>query len=379
MKLNKIETLALVFIISVTFSGCIEEKKVAMIPESSPEVVETPPFVEENKPEITITAFASVNLRDNFDKKDRNLFTYNISERYYAVYNISIKNNGSDVLDFKVNDLHLRAGNETFNTSSLESGVSSLIEVLSDLEKENKIEDTTLYPNQTLSGDVVFRVNSLYDKSFILMYNTTPVTSASYEKSLNALIKAEDFDYSAALGIPPYSNLSERGGRFGSYEPDLNDYPYIWANWMNRSIFEFFKKSDAENLLKSPPNEIPLTEIKYALKVTSEKNITVLPVRTRFSYYHLFVVVDDAGNELVNKSRIQGVAILDNQTYKFQPDWALNMPQMNFTNATIVQISFQGLYGWSLAMRMPFVNQDIIFDDKLNINVVRYYPVHMVS
>jgi hypothetical protein len=381
MKLNIIEILALVFIISVTFSGCIAEKKVTQIPESSHEMAESPPFVEENKPEITITAFTSVYLRDNLDKKDINIFipTYNISERYYAIYNISIKNNGSDVLGFKLNELHLRAGNETFNTTALEPYVSSLIEVLSNLEKENKIEDSILYPNQTLSGNVVFCVNSLYDKSFLLMYNTTPVISASYEKSLDALIKAENFDYSVALGVPPYSNLSERGGMFGSYEPDLNDYPYIWANWMNRNIFEFFKKSDAENLLKSPPNEIPLTEIKYALKVTSEKNISMLPVKTQFFNNHLFVVVDDAGNELVNKSRIQGMAILNNQTYNFQPDLVLNIPQMNFTNATIVQISFQGLYGWSMAMRMPFVNQDIILDDKLNINVVRYYPIHMVS
>ncbi len=379
MKLNKIEIMVVVSIILVTFSGCIEEKKVTQIPESSSEVAVTPPSIEENKPEITITAFSSVYLRDNFDKKDRNVFTYNISERYYAVYNLSIRNNGSVVLDFKLNEFHLRAGNETFNTSALESGGSSLIEVLSDLEKENKIEDTTLYPKQTLSGDVVFRVNSLYDKSFILMYNTTPVTSASYEKSLDALMKAEDFDYSLALGVPPYNNSAERGGMEGSYEPNLSRYPYIWANWMNRSIFEFFKKSDAENLLKSPPNEIPLTEIKYVLKVISEKNISMLPVRTRFSYYHFFVVIDGAGNELVNKSRIQGMAILNNQTYKFQPDWALNIPQMNFTNATIVQISFQGLYGWSLAMRMPFVNQDIILDDKLNIIVVRYCPEQIIS
>lgn len=250
---------------------------------------------------------------------------------------------------------------------------------MADLKKENKIEDTTLYPNQTVSGDVVFRINSSYNKSFILMYNATALTSASFEKSLEALMKAEDFNYSVALGVLPYSNSSERGGMLGSNEPKIDEYPYIWPNWINRSILEFFMKSDSENLLKSSADYIPITEIIYAIKVTSERNITMLPVKTQFLYNHLFVVVDDTGNEIINKSSIQGMAILNNNTYRFQPNWALNIPQMNFSNATIVQISFQGGYGWDMAMRLPFVNHDIIFDDNMNINVIRYYPIQFIS
>ena len=42
---------------------------------------------------------------------------YNITEKYYAVYNLSIKNNGSNNLDFKLNELHVRDGNHIFNTT----------------------------------------------------------------------------------------------------------------------------------------------------------------------------------------------------------------------------------------------------------------------
>jgi len=78
--------------------------------------------------------------------------------------------------------------------------------VLEDLGNENRIEDTTLSlsPGQTVNGSVVFCVDSLYDRSFLLMYNTTPVTSSSFEESFEALEAAEHFDYSVAFGIPPY-------------------------------------------------------------------------------------------------------------------------------------------------------------------------------
>ncbi len=33
---------------------------------------------------------------------------YNLTEKYYAVYDLSIKNNGSNNLDFKLNELHVR-------------------------------------------------------------------------------------------------------------------------------------------------------------------------------------------------------------------------------------------------------------------------------
>ena len=42
---------------------------------------------------------------------------YNITEKYYAAYNLSIKNNGSKNLDFKLNELHVRDGDQIFNTT----------------------------------------------------------------------------------------------------------------------------------------------------------------------------------------------------------------------------------------------------------------------
>ena len=170
---------------------------------------------------------------------------------------------------------------------------SSLLEVLHDLEKENKLQDTVLLPGQSLNGIVAFRVNSLYNESFLLKYNTTPVTSASFEKSIEALRTAEDFNYSVALGIPPYTNVIQRGGMRGSYEPNFNDCCDTWANWVNRSIFETFQKSDVERMQKSPPDFIPVTEMVYALRVIPEKNITMFPVTTRFTNHLL--VMNDAG------------------------------------------------------------------------------------
>jgi len=115
--------------------------------------------------------------------------SYNISQAYYAIYTISIKNNGSTTLDFKLNDLRLHERDRIFNATLEPYWLASLglLEVLQDLDKENKIHDTTLLPGQSLNGTVVFRVNSLYNESFLLMYNTTSVTSASFEKSLESL------------------------------------------------------------------------------------------------------------------------------------------------------------------------------------------------
>ncbi|MCX9010441.1 MAG: hypothetical protein OIN66_04880 [Candidatus Methanoperedens sp.] len=296
---------------------------------------------------------------------------YDISERYYAAYGLSIKNNGSNTIDFKLNGLHLYESSRIFNTTSLPpyDKNSSLLEVLQDLEKENKLQDTTLLPGQSLNGIVAFRVNSLYNKSFLLKYDTMTVTSASFEKSIEALAAAEYFNYSVALGIPPY-NLYHLNN---SYEPIFDNYN-TWANWVNRSIFETFQKSDLERTRKSPPENIPLMEMVYALRVFPEKNITMFPV-TRQEFSTSLLVMDDTGEEMINTSRITGVAVLRDQAYTlFEPRWKLIMPQMNFSNAYVVRISFSG-YSYASG-RLSINNQDIILDDKLNIIVVRNYPVH---
>jgi hypothetical protein len=312
---------------------------------------------------------------------------YDISERYYAVYNLSIKNNGSGPLYFKLNGLHLHEGDLIFNTSTLEPfDGSSLLEVLQDIEKENKLQDTTLLPGQSLNGTVAFRVNSLYNKSFLLKYNTMTVNSASFLKSIEALEAAEYFNYSVALGIPPYNLCREINGTRGSNEPifdDLNEFSCeTWANWVNRSIFEVYQKSDMERMQKSPSPLIPTTEMVYALRVIPERNITMSPVTKQFDRSHL-LVTDVTGEEIINTSSIEGMAVLSNQTYTFKPRQGVNFPGMNISNASVVQISFKASYITKYTFsgtiggtgRLSYINQDVILDDKLNIIVVRYYPL----
>ena len=290
---------------------------------------------------------------------------YDISQRYYAAYNLSIRNNGSTPIDFKLTRLHLRDGDRIFNTTTLEPYGSWSLEVLQELESENKLQDTILLPGQTLNGTVAFRVNSLYNKSFLLKYNTTTVTS-SFEKSIDALEAAEYFNYSVALGIPPYKLCQFNN----SYEPLFKD-ECGWANWVNRSIFEVIQKSDMERMRKSPPENIHLIEMVYALRVIPERNLTS-PVTTRYISPNL-LVIDDTGEEIINKSRVERIAVRSGQTYESKSRLG-----MNFPNASIVQISFKASYIiWGTTGRLNYINQDIILDDKLNIIVVRYYPSQM--
>ena len=95
------------------------------------------------------------------------------------------------------------------------------------------------------------------------------------------------------------------------------------------------------------------------------------------------LVTDDTGEEIINTSSIEGMAVLSNQTYIFKPDWMLNFPGMNISNASVVQISFKASYITKFPFsgtfgetgRLSYINQDVILDDRLNIIVVRYYPL----
>jgi hypothetical protein len=293
------------------------------------------------------------------------------------IYDLSIKNNGSKDLDFKLNELHVRDGDHIFNTTIEPESQSSLIEVLSDLEKETKLEDTTLSPGQTINGSVVFQVNSLYNKSFLLMYNETPIPSASFEKSIEALSKAERYNYSAIFGIPPYSYNADSDAVYsGSYEPNLKEYPYIWATWVNRGIFEVFNKADSEffnkevSVYMAEPSVhfIPGTEFVYALRVIPERNITlakhvIVAEDTGFPVNH-FIVVDDTGEELINTSRTDKIAILKNQTYELHSGENMDIPQMKFSNVNLIKISFMSNIHLE---RLSLVNQNIMVDKELNI------------
>jgi len=326
--------------------------------------------LEDNKSKI-LTAIGSDSYYDSKKIKNENgkicvcRLEYepgpNITEKYYAVYGLSIKNNGSDNLDFKLNELQVRDGNHIFNTTiEPESQYSYRNEIFSDLKKETKIEDTTLFPGQTINGYVIFQVNSLYNESFLLMYKRTPITSESFEKGVKVLRTEESYNYSVIFGIPPY----DCGGLNYTFEPDFKEYPYIWPNWVNRSVFEVLNKADSENTAKlSTENtlskdieQIPPINIVYALKVIPEKNVTMIPKPRSSNFSPYTLCVDDTGEELINSG--YGKIIIQNS-------------QMNFSNATIVKISYQNVYGRN--DRISFIDQDLVLDDKLNIVVTKYY------
>jgi hypothetical protein len=449
--------LLFILTIFIIFSGCVEENNATQSNESAYQDLEnisstTPSPEEENTPEIEVTSFSSIYMRDNTERVYEYLFSwdnvpgnesqslisylkndmgidwadnaqivktndnetirvftsensleftlednkskilttigsdsyydskkikkenskicvcrleyepgYNITEKYYAVYGLSIKNNGSNNLDFNLNELHVRDGNHIFNTTiEPESQYSYRNEIFSDLKKETKIEDTTLFPGQIINGFVIFQVNSLYNESFLLMYKGTPITSTSFEKNIKVLRTAESYNYSIIFGIPPYDS----GGLNYSFEPDFKEYPYIWPNWVNRSVLEVFNKADSENMAKlsientlsKDIEQIPPINIVYALKVIPERNVTMIP-KIRSSYFSPYTLcVGDTGEELINSG--YGKIIILNS-------------QMGFSNATIVKISYQNVYGRK--DRLSFIDQDLILDDKLNIVVAKYY------
>ncbi len=379
-----VATVIIVLLISVLFSGCTGDNKTSptslqkeAVNVSSSDLTQN--SKEENEPEISIASFSSVYMHDNSGNKT--WASYNISKGYYAVYNLTVKNNGKESFYFTLKKLRLQAGDSVFNTTTATFTPfdPNLVEVISDIRKENKIQDTALLPGQTIQGNVVFLVDSMYDKSFLVTYNTTPITSLHFNKSIDALWKAEHFNYSIALGLPPYSNCHERGGTTGSYKPTFDDNCNTFANWVNRSIFETFQKSDLERMQRSPPGNIPLTKMEYALRVFPEMNIAMFPKTAREMHSNL-LVIDDTGKEIINASNIAGVAVLRNQTYTlFEPRWKLMMPRMNFSNVSIVRISFEGTYGEDMGLRLSFVNQDVILDKDLNIIAVRFSREQFVS
>ena len=52
---------------------------------------------------------------------------------------------------------------------------------------------------------------------------------------------------------------------------------------------------------------------------------------------------------------------------------------MTISDATIVQISFEGTLGWDMSMRLSYINQDVILDDELDMVLARYYDRKFIS
>ena len=169
--------------------------------------------------DINITSYYFVYMRDNLIYENNTIETteiqtFDLVEKNYVIYHLLIKNKDTNTINFSINKLQLHTGNQVFTpenpgTITKSTWCSSCMWVLSEITKENRLNDTLLHPEQILEGIVIFRVDNyttLFDRSFSLRYNTTPIPSTSYEKSLEALTVAEQFDYSIAFDIPPYDN-----------------------------------------------------------------------------------------------------------------------------------------------------------------------------
>ncbi len=128
-------------------------------------------------------------------------YGYNITERHYLVYNLSITNNDSKYLDFKLDELNVRDGDTIYNAENStihepEYSNSFREYMLLDLEKATKIEDKRLYPGQTISGFVIYQVNSSHnssdDNAFQLSYQKIPVSSILLKKAMKLLTWRND-------------------------------------------------------------------------------------------------------------------------------------------------------------------------------------------
>ena len=133
---------SLIFILAVfiVFSGCVEEKNVIKTNESVHQEPEntTPENMSstnvsskaEKLPEIELRSLLSIYTLSNSEKREadfsnwenapdnRYALGYNITERHYLVYNLSITNNGSRDLDFKLDELNVRDGDTIYNAET---------------------------------------------------------------------------------------------------------------------------------------------------------------------------------------------------------------------------------------------------------------------
>ena len=392
--MKKLSVICLLVVGIILISGCIDGEKTnsktstssqSSMNETSKETSAVPdlsqPELMSGEFDINITSYYFVYMRDNevISKKSKYpIPTFDLFEKNYVIYHLSIKNNDTNALNFSINKLQLHTGNQVFTPT--DPGIIHFMGwVSSEIENENRLNDTLLHPDQPLEGIVIFQMDdytTFFDRSFSLRYNTAPIPSTSYEKSLEALTVAEQFDYSIAFDMPPYDILE---GDYSYHPPELGEC-YFWANWVNISVFESVKKHDEMSLPKHKLGPIPNVKIAYAVKVIPEQDLTVRSGEVwhttnegKYKKTQLYVV-DDTGEELFNKSinpwdDSGGLAILDNQIYRPVSE---NMPHMFIPQATIVHFTFYSRYGSSMSGRLMFNDQDIILDEQYNIILARY-------
>ena len=259
----------------ILISGCIDEEKTNSKTSTSPgspinkTPKETSALPEISEPEmipgefgINITSYYFVYMRENLMINENiSKPIFDLVEKNYVIYHLSIKNKDTNTLNFSINKLQLHATDQVFTPvypDIIPRYPDNWVYVLSEIKKENRLNDTQLYPGQIMEGIVIFQVDNyttLFDRSFSLKYNRTPISSTSYKKSLEALTVAEQFDYSIAFDMPPYDI---HGGTYSYSPPDDPEDPYFWANWRYLNIIKNMMKCHCQN---KNPNIYPLSKL----------------------------------------------------------------------------------------------------------------------
>ncbi|NJD77768.1 MAG: hypothetical protein FIB08_11850 [Candidatus Methanoperedens sp.] len=297
------------------------------------------------------------------------LQSHSISEKRYAIYNLSIKNNGSNASRFQPGKLRLIPK----NGSSIPSSGDPISTYPFD---DKELKDISLLPGQITRGYAAFKVDSMINRSFLLIYGSKPVTLKSFENCVLALEKADLFDYSNAMGKPPY-NVRDYG-LSDTYEPPQPEfytdrglaYSQIWSNWANRSVVEFFKKLDLKELNNiKTDDDLPSTYSIYTLKVIPEKNVSIHPGNP--------VVITDENNEELINAYYSEISISDNTTFRHSYNNFTDV--INYSNATLVRVFFANDYGWSMATRFSRNDQFVILDESRKIVMIGFQYRHFVS
>jgi len=93
--------------------------------------------------EINIISYYFVYMRNN--EVSTQIPTFDLVEKNYVIYQLSIKNNDTQPLNFSMNKLQLYAGDQVFTSANPEifpQYIPCCMWVFSDITKENKLNDT---------------------------------------------------------------------------------------------------------------------------------------------------------------------------------------------------------------------------------------------
>ncbi|MCD4808387.1 MAG: hypothetical protein K8R17_00645, partial [Methanosarcinales archaeon] len=128
--MKKLSVICLLVVGIILISGCIDEEKTnsktstssqSSMNETSKETSAVPDLSKSElmsgEFDINITSYYFVYMRDNevISKKSKYpIPTFDLVEKNYVIYHLSIKNNDTNALNFSINKLQLHTGNQVF-------------------------------------------------------------------------------------------------------------------------------------------------------------------------------------------------------------------------------------------------------------------------